>query len=93
MPWRNLRREERRPLFDRVLVSWEENGQTIEAKGRCLNISSFGLGIETWDPVPDRADVTCTVLAVDLLARCKVRHSRRKGLKQRAGLEFAESLD
>lgn len=92
MPWKDLRRETRQPLFDRVMISWEENGQTVEAKGYCLNFSANGLAFETWDPVPERANVSCVVLAMDLLATARVRHSRRRGLKLRAGLEFDEPV-
>lgn len=90
MPWKDLRREDREPLHDRVLLSWSEDGLLYHVRGQCLNISDNGLAVETFDALPDKGSVNCAVLALNLMATARVRYSQRRGFKMVAGLEFEE---
>lgn len=92
MPWKDLRREDRQPLSERILLTWSENGSVFHVRGQCLNISENGVAVETYDVLPDRATVNCAVLSLNLMATATVRHSQRRGLKRVAGLEFDELL-
>jgi hypothetical protein len=93
MPWKDLRREVRRPYFEPVLLRWEEGRSTFSVRGSCLNLSNNGLAVETFEPLPERVEVQCVVLSLNLALSGTVRHRHRRMFKQVAGLEFDEPLD
>jgi hypothetical protein len=90
MPWKDLRREIRQPLSERILLTWSEDGAVYHVRGQCLNISDNGLAVETFDVLPQHGTVNCAVLSLNLMATATVRHSQRRGLRRVAGLEFEE---
>jgi hypothetical protein len=88
MPWKDLRREDRRPFFERAFVQWEENGASFQLRARCVNLSPNGMAIETYEPLPERETVGCSVPALNVVGMASVRYCKRRGLKRVAGLEF-----
>jgi len=93
MPWKDLRREQRHPYFESVLLRWEEDGVVYSVRGSCLNLSRSGLAVEAFEPLPDGGEIQCSVLSLKQVANARVRHRHRRLWKNVLGLEFDEPLE
>jgi len=93
MPWKDLRREQRRPFFEPVLLRWEEEGTSYSVRGSCLNLSPNGLAFEAFEPLPRYGEVQCVLLSVKQVLSARVRHRQRRLWKHVLGLEFDEPIE
>lgn len=89
----DLRRHQRRPARDKVLLSWTDNQGTHRlVKGRCINLSRSGFQIETTDSVDLRTYVSFRADRPPLSGSGSVRYCQRKGLRFLVGVEFSGFL-
>ncbi|GEM_PF-1751850 len=93
MPRRDLRRYERIPCAFPVQIAWTEaDGSDRYARGRCRDISSDGLRIETMDPIPAHSYVNLRVETVDISGAGRVRYLRRGPVCNVIGLELSQKV-
>ena len=84
---RDLRRRDRRPMEGRVIVTWETDGQPMEVRGSCRDISDGGVGVFVDHPIPKGAYVGVRNRLSGLRRSGRVRHSTRVGSGFRLGVE------
>lgn len=89
----DFRRHQRRLADAKLQLSWTtEEGQSVFARGRCVNISQSGMRISIADKVPLRTIVNFQVEGLRFRGSGTVRSCTRIGLSHQVGLEFSGGL-
>lgn len=85
---RSDRREEDRLAVDApAVVFWEDGEGGYHVKGKAVNLSGSGLGVEVRAPLEPRTIVWCAVPSYGIYSRAQVMHAR--GLfRKKAGLRL-----
>ena len=66
------------PCTQAVLLAWTaEDGSDRYARGRCRDVSTAGLRIETFEAIPAQSLVSLRIETWDLAGSARVRYSRR----------------
>jgi hypothetical protein len=89
----NKRKADRHPLALFVQVGWEgAHGESRYMRVRCLDVSSYGLKLETLEPIPVRSFVNVRSDDRKLLipGQASVRHCTRMAGRYHIGLEFQD---
>ena len=86
-------REVRHSASFSVSLMWQEkSGAVRRVGGRCLNLSSEGMGVDT----RDRVDAGTVVLVLSdefgRIGHATVRYCRRDGMKYAVGLKFSSAF-
>jgi len=85
------RRRPRTPFAGSVLICWtDDHGREHYGRGRCLDLSESGCGVELMEPVPLRTNISLRLPDLDVSTFASVRHVTRKGSKYIVGLEFPQ---
>src|SRR5690242_6955467 len=93
MPGKDIRRYERIPCSLPVRLSWAgPKGSHQFARGKCLDISSAGLRIETTENIPAQSYLNLRVEKVDVAGSARVRYVRRGGIGHVVGLELSQQV-
>ena len=83
------RRDPRERLTNPVEVSWEDVGGPRQcSRGRCLNSSTGGLGMELQDHIEVAARIQFIIVHTSVAGTAQVRYCRPKGSKYVVGAEF-----
>ena len=90
---RELRRTKRRPMEDRVVLTWEDDGQPFEVRGSCRDISETGVGLYSKHLVPKGSYVGIRNRLSGLRRSGVVRHTTRVGTGYRLGVEARKPLE
>lgn len=89
----SLRRHDREASSEEILLGWTDSqGHLHQVRGKCLDISEFGLQIESMEPVAVRTYVLVKSRKLGIDGSASVRHCTRKGIRYRLGLEFSGGL-
>lgn len=87
------RRHARTPFNEAVYVSWQDSdGLAHVVKGRALNCSRSGLGMEAKEAVETRTMVQVQSGGSRQLGLASVRYCARKGMRFVVGLEFTRGF-
>jgi hypothetical protein len=90
MPHGNMRRHERVPASHKLVLSWiDADGTHKVVRGKCLDISTSGMKIESPEPIEVRSNVSFRGDTPSLSGSGSVRYCVHKGLKYWIGVEFA----
>ena len=90
---RDIRRHERISCTLPVRLSWaDERGVQCYAQGKCRDISSDGLRIETGEAIPAQSFVNLHIEKVALAGSGRVRYLRRTGIGNVIGLELSQKV-
>jgi PilZ domain len=74
-------------------VAWTDaNGTDRYARGKCRDISTGGLRIETTETIPAQAYVNIHVEKVDVSGSARVRYTRWGGKGSVSGLELGQNV-
>jgi hypothetical protein len=88
-PPQERRREERFIAEPDAWVAWTEpSGHRLHLRGRCLDVSSLGIRIETDRAIPVGAQVTIGVPVRKLQRTARVRHEHPSGPHHVIGFEY-----
>lgn len=71
-----------------VRILWQAGSQARQISGRCRDLSSTGLRVETTDALEVRATVLVTSETFGRMGHASVRYCRREGMKYVVGLHF-----
>ena len=89
----DLRRRDRQTCLQPVAVMWcDSNGPDKFANVAALDVSEYGLGLQTPEPLPDRARVVLRAPRLGLHGEALVRHCSRRGTQYLVGLEFGRNM-
>ena len=89
----NLREHQRVPLNAEILLHWrDETGLDRITRGKCVDISSRGIGALADDCIPVRTYVHFQIRKIDFSGSASVRFASRKGLRYIIGLELSGVL-
>lgn len=92
-PGRELRNYSRQAVSARAHVWWEDRRQgRLESRGRCLNISEHGAGLQVSDSVPQHTMVIVSAPEIGLRGYGTVRHCHWSGGGYRVGIEFNDHV-
>lgn len=90
---KDLRQHERHKLRGKIQLSWTTaNGKVSVVTGNCLDVSVYGMLIESPSPIPDGTKVTGILQGTDISGQAVVRHCRQYGPWFRIGLKFVGAL-
>ncbi|MGQ9919377.1 MAG: PilZ domain-containing protein [Bryobacteraceae bacterium] len=85
---RRDRRDECRLAVDApALIFWEEGDGGYHVKGKVVNLSGSGLGVQARAPLKPETVVWCAVPSYGIYSRAQVMHARGL-LSKRAGLRL-----
>jgi PilZ domain-containing protein len=88
-----MRRSKRVPCTLPVLLAWTDaDGLDRYARGKCRDISSDGLRVETAETIPAQSSVYLRVEKVDVVGSARVRYFRRGGMRNVIGLELSQKV-
>jgi len=78
---KELRRHERHRLRGQIELSWGIPGGKISAaiSGNCLDVSVYGMLVESPSPIPAGAKVTAKLLGSGISGEAMVRHCKQYG--------------
>jgi hypothetical protein len=74
------------------LVWTDERGVDRHSRGKCRDISSDGLRVETVDAIPPQSNVNLRVEKVEVAGSARVRYVRRSGMGSVIGLELSQRV-
>jgi len=93
MPRRDIRRHERIPCTLPVRLSWTApDGSEGYARGKCRDISTEGLRVETTETIPTQSQVSLRVETLDVAGSARVRYFRRGPMRNVIGLELSQQV-
>ena len=74
-----------------VLICWtDDHGREHYGRGRCIDVSESGCGVELMESVPLRTNISLRLPELEISTFASVRHVTRKGSKYIVGLEFPQ---
>jgi len=89
---KNRRRYRRIPWINPVRISWEERDQPRFALAKCINISEFGIRLESPCPVQPGTRIMLASERIKLTGSATVRHMVRHGSKYLLGLQLTSAI-
>jgi hypothetical protein len=92
MPGKDLRRDERIPCTLAVRLAWTTDGSDRYARGKCRDISTAGLRVETKETIPAQGYVNLRVEKMDVAGSARVRYIRRSTVGYVVGLELNQKV-
>jgi len=93
MARKDIRRHERIACTQPILLAWTSaDGSDRYARGKCRDISSAGLRVETADTIPTQSYVNLRIDKLDLAGSARVRYTRRGKAGNVIGLELNQEV-
>ena len=90
---KDLRRHQRHRLRGQIELSWgKTGGKTSSLTGNCLDVSVYGMLIESPTAIPVGTEVTALIQQSGMSGEAVVQHCRPYGPWFRIGLKFRAAL-